>query len=132
MYATFCFSVLAFYLQFYGVIQRVLDAEHRAISRIFTGPGKWCNRDDLRALGPLLGASFRGPEVAVVSAVSKLRLILKENFLAPERHKEIAEALAASPERFIWHRWHGWYSHGIIQSIFQARDDNVRRGIDKR
>ena len=68
---------MAFYLRFYGVTQRVLEAEHRAISRIFTGPGKWCNRADLRALGPLLGASFRVPEVEVVSAASKIRLVLK-------------------------------------------------------
>ena len=131
MYAMFCFSVLAFYLQFYEVNQKVLDAEHRALSRIFTGPGNWCNRDDLRALGPILGASFRVPEVSAVSAASKQRLILKERFLARDRRKEIGEAMEASQERFILHKWHVWYSRGIIQSIFQAQDENVRRGINK-
>jgi hypothetical protein len=131
MYTTFCFSRLAFYLQCYRVTSRLLEAEHRAIARIFIGPGNRCNRDDLRALGPILGASFSVSDVQVVNDASNQRLILHEPFLRTDGRREINSATSSSLEHFIWHRWQQWYTLGIINSIFQAQDDIVGRGISK-
>ncbi|MFM7981765.1 MAG: hypothetical protein ACKPKO_20845, partial [Candidatus Fonsibacter sp.] len=72
------------------------------------------------------------PDVATVSAASKQRLILKEQFLAKDRRREIEDALGSSPERFMWHIWHSCYSQGIIQPIFQGQDENRRNCINKR
>ena len=31
----------------------------------------------------------------------------------------------------MWRRWQQWYTQGILQSIFEARDQNLARGITR-
>ena len=106
MYATFCFSILSFYLQFYRVTEEVIEFEQRAVGRRFTGPGNGCSRIDLKSLGPLLGASFKRPDALDVSEASKQRLIWKEKFLLQfARRTEVKKAAHSQDNHFLWHIW---------------------------
>ena len=53
----------------------------------------------------------------------------KEKFLQTDRRGEIREASMSQDNHFLWHAWQQWYDRGILQSDYEASDNNLAMGI---
>eukprot|EP00974_Lingulodinium_polyedra_P055866 5372394-Lingulodinium_polyedra.AAC.1 len=58
VYNMFAVSIMQFYLQFYPVTRELLEAERKALAKVFSGPGNWIPRDILQGLRGQLGSCF--------------------------------------------------------------------------
>ena len=130
-YAIYCVSVLQFYLQFYPLNQNILQYQDRAFRKFFSGPGNWIGKEEVWWLTGQMGMKARFSNLQQLSLASRMRMLMNERAL---KGKNLQEPIANN-----WRRkdeaplmWHKWYDHGILGTIYAAREEGHRLGITER